>query len=544
MNNTTTSISIAKLISTAHTKPLLDSALKTVMYRLHSNGCPNSALGLRVVLNLHQQPVAQSAEGLVFAAGTTAEWLLPMDQDVADYFVRHIVKRFRVEDAKAVKDYVSFHWPQRQDKASRAGLGKYYTPLSLVTLLRTMIQPMLDENPNAVVFDPAVGLAGILSAFEDHRTVAADVDATIVGALHDLGYTDVHHGNSLEGVCRKKFGIEEGVALAVVTNPPFNGSNRIEQVGGESSEFKTKDVGLSFLLASAKLQPKAICVLHPLSYLAKQSNFKQLTGLTSHYRLAKAIIVSSAEFGSALAKTPFPVIAALYVPGSMTYEDVRNFAFEIFDANSGSMLDTGKRLILANVTTTDGIINKYPPRKAAPQHSDIDLYHYNFRDANFLMNKGGLSCSRSDSAIPVQYAQLGHYAYLNCLKRRFGKNHVFGNLSPLLRPSDLLRQEFVDVCIYDTIMNNQHLSIMDRLNPESFVVTRQLIDQARIKAAAYNGSEKNPHAAFCKFWDHDGPVYAFAAFFDDYFEQLRNANLTTVVLPLTRIAGISQSSLV
>lgn len=542
MNKTTTSISNAKLISTANTKPLLVPALQTVMHRLHSNGCPDSALGLRVVLNLHQQPIAQCAKGLVFAAGTSAEWVLCMDQEVADYFVRHIVKRFHVEDTKAVKDYVSFHWPQRQDKASRAGLGKYYTPLSLVTLLRTMLQSMLDENPDAVVFDPAVGLAGILSAFDDHRTVAADVDATIVGALHDLGYTNVHHGNSLEGVGRKKFGIKKDDALIVTGNPPFNGSNRIEQVGAMGSELKTRDVGLSFLLAAAKLQPNAICMLHPLSYLAKESNFKQLAGLTSHYRLAKAIIVSSAEFGPALAKTPFPVIAALYVPGSMTYEDVRNFAFEIFEADSGTMLDTGMRLILANVTTTDGIINKYPPRKAAPQHSDIDLYHYNFRDANFLMNKGGLSCSRSDSAIPVQYAQLGHYAYLNCLKRHFGKNHVFGNLSPLLRPSDLLRQEFVDLCIYDTIMNNQHLPIMDRLNPESFVVTRQLLDHARIKAAAHDGNEMNPHAVFCKFWDQGGPISVFAVFFDDYFEQLRNANLTTVVLPLTRIAGTPEVS--
>jgi len=97
MNKTTTPISNAKLISTARTKPLLAPALQTVMHRLHSNGCPNSALGLRVVLNLHQQPIAQSAEGLVFAAGTPAEWVLPMDQEVADYFVRHIVQRFHVD---------------------------------------------------------------------------------------------------------------------------------------------------------------------------------------------------------------------------------------------------------------------------------------------------------------------------------------------------------------------------------------------------------------------------------------------------------------
>ena len=114
---------------------------------------------------------------------------------------------------------------------------------------------------------------------------------------------------------------------------------------------------------------------------------------------------------------------------------------------------------------------------------------------------------------------------------------MFGNFSPLARQADFEDQDFVDSCIYDTIMNNQRLAPMSRTNQASFVLTKNLIQDARKKAAQYQGGGVNPHQAFVDFWANGTNPDALAPFFADYFSKLRDASLSVVQQSLHRIAG-------
>lgn len=518
------------------TKPLIDN-LQAVMRKLNHKSCPDATTGLRVILHLHQTPIEQTEDGITFGAGSEAAFVLQMPKESADFFMSEVVAKFHVSDAEAIRKVVRYQWCRQQHKGLRGELGAFYTPPLLAELIKEMLQPTLDALNDPVVFDSAAGLGGILGAFDEYTVVAADVDAKIVAALGDMGYVNVHYGNSLKTVSRTAYGIEETADLVIALNPPFSGACGCEMMNEADGGVVTKDLGMSFLLAAAKLKPEAICVLHPLSFLSKRTNFEQLEPLASNYKLLKGVVVSSADFEPSLGKTPFPVVAALYVPGSMTFADIGEFAFDIYEQQRGSMMDTGKRLILNAIKTTDEFIRKYPPKKGMDHVSDIGIYQYNFRDANFVIAKGALSCSLTDSSIPVRYHQLGLYSYINCFKRHFGVHFVFGNFSPLARQADFENQDFVDCCIYDTIMNNQHLAPMNRANPASFVLTKNLIQDARMKAGQYQGGGVNPHQAFVDFWANGTNPKALAPFFADYFSKLRDASLSVVPQPLDRIAG-------
>lgn len=517
------------------TKPLIDN-LQAVMRKLNHKSCPDATTGLRVILHLHQTPIEQSEEGITFAAGSQEAFSLPMSKECAEFLMAEVVGKFHVSEPEAIRNVVRYQWCRQQHKGLRGELGAFYTPPFLAELLKEMLQPTLDALHDPVVFDSSAGLGGILGAFDDYTVVAADVDAKIVAALGDMGYVNVHCGNSLKSVSRDTYGIKETADLVIVGNPPFSGARGCEMMNEADMGLGTKDLGLSFLLGAAALKPKAICMLHPLSFLSKPSNFEQLQPLTDNYKLLKGVVVSSADFEPSLSRTPFPVVAALYVPGSMTFEDIEQFAFDVYEQN-GSMMDTGKRLLLNAIKTTDEFIRKYPPKAKMDRVSDIGIYQYNFRDANFVIAKGALSCSHTASSIPVSYDQLGLYSYINCFKRHFGPHFVFGNFSPLARQADFENQDFVDSCIYDTVMNNQHLAPMNRANPASFVLTKNLIQDVRQKAAQYQGAGVNPHQAFVDFWDRGANSKALAPFFDDYFSKLRDASLSHVKLPLHKIAA-------
>ena len=517
------------------TLPLIDN-LQAVMRKLNHKSCPDATTGLRVILHLHRTPVEQTADGIVFAAGTNEAFSLPMSKECADFLMAEVVSKFHVSKPEAIRNIVRYQWCRQQHKGLRGELGAFYTPPLLAELIKEMLQSSLDAMNDPVVFDSSAGLGGILAAFDEYTVFAADVDTKIVAALGDMGYVNVHCGNSLKNVSRSAYGIEETADLVMVGNPPFSGASGCEMMSEANPSVATKDLGLSFLLAAAKLKPKAICMLHPLSYLSKPANFEQLKPLADNYKLLKGVVVSSADFEPSLGKTPFPVVAALYVPGSMTFADIGEFAFDIYEQR-GSMMDTGKRLILNAIKTTDEFIRKYPPKKGMDQVSDIGIYQYNFRDANFVIAKGALSCSNTASSIPVRYHQLGLYSYINCFKRHFGTHFVFGNFSPLARQADFEDQDFVDSCIYDTIMNNQRLAPMSRTNQASFVLTKNLIQDARKKAAQYQGGGVNPHQAFVDFWANGTNPDALAPFFADYFSKLRDASLSVVQQPLHKIAG-------
>jgi len=189
-------------------------------------------------------------------------------------------------------------------------------------------------------------------------------------------------------------------------------------------------------------------------------------------------------------------------------------------------LDSGTRLQLAAIQTTQGFIRSMTPTKAMAKVSTLGLYQYNFRDINFVLSSGNLTAAQSDSTIPVEMGTFGHYAYINCLKRHFVSDFVVGNLSPLVRQADFLDNDFVDACIYDAIMGNEHrLKPFERSNAASLVLTQGILADAMKKAVAWTGQGVNPHAAFVDFWTTGLGKEALHPFFKAYFAKLKADSL-------------------
>jgi hypothetical protein len=420
----------------------------------------------------------------------------------------------------------------------KSKLGKYYTPRHLVEKLHNMVLPYLKEE--SLVMDTAAGCGAFLESFKDRKTIGRDIDEEAVEMLRTLGFKNIEKDNSLQNVSRKKYKLSKNEHLVIVGNPPYNdwtsknkktGKNAKDKIEIEIDEdIKSNDLGVSFLRAFGKLNADVICVLHPLSYLIKESNFKKLRSFAENYYLADALIFSSREF-SDTQQTPFPIIIALYLKGKMDYEYIRNFQFEILNVKT--------KFILKNIETIDGYIRKYPPKKNEKKHSDIGLYMYNIRDLNSLLTSGNLTEKVNfGTHITINSGELYKYAYLNCMKRYFEKDFLFGNLSPIVRKKDLENDEYLrDIFIIDTILNNQKISVFNLKNNQDVVNGHarsnnsafDFINEYKEKAKNLNSREcPNPYQIFLDFLeDGRNETDVLKTFIKNYFSSLKNSMLRT-----------------
>jgi hypothetical protein len=238
--------------------------------------------------------------------------------------------------------------------------------------------------------------------------------------------------NSLERVERSKYKIPKKRFLIMVGNPPYNDRTSEFRSGKKGSvlcdeDLKDRDMGISFLKSYAKLNADVVCVLHPLSYLIKEANFKRLKRFKDNYVLKKGILFPSALF-SGTGSIKFPIVIALYEksPEGMDYKYIRDFSFSILRSNN--------KFKLSRYETTDGYINKYPPRKYDPKTSPIDLYFYTFRDLNSLRKNRSFMNEKHYNGIVVTLENFYQYAYLDSLKELFKPEGLwkYGNLSPLV----------------------------------------------------------------------------------------------------------------
>jgi hypothetical protein len=97
-------------------------------------------------------------------------------------------------------------------------------------------------------------------------------------------------------------------------------------------------------------------------------------------------------------------------------------------------LRSDKFFSLSRYTTTDGYINKYPPRKSGIHISPIGLYYYTFRDFNSLKKNASFLVTKHYNGIVVTLEDFYKYAYLYALKALFKPEDewMYGNLSPLV----------------------------------------------------------------------------------------------------------------
>lgn len=346
------------------------------------------------------------------------------------------------------------HLAEHLPKNERIQLGSYYTPEELVYRVHGFIQPYLDNKKNVVIFDSAGGCGAFLFDIKhyDYRIAERDLDACKFLKQH-FNQHNVFHTNSLIEVNRDKYFLSSAAFLIMIGNPPYNDTTS-EFKNGEKGQnicdedLYDRDLGVSFLKSYHKLKADIICVLHPLSYLIKEANFKRLRAFKDNYRLIKGEMFSSALFhGTGTGK--FPILVALYEknPSGMTFEYIRQFQFDVLNSN--------KKFILSEYKTTDGYINKYPPRKNDVKDSPLGLYYYTFRDFNSLKKNASFIVPKHPNGIVVTLENFYKYSYLYALKNLFRPEDpwLYGNLSPLVNIEDVEKNKKLYVSY--SIKNNR-----------------------------------------------------------------------------------------
>jgi len=322
-------------------------------------------------------------------------------------------------------------------------LGSYYTPEELVHKVYDFIQPYIDNKGKKVVlFDSAGGCGAFLFGIKqcDYRIADRDLNACRFLKQH-FNQQNVFHTNSLIEVNRAKYFISPSAFLIMIGNPPYNDTTS-EFKNGEKGQnicdedLYDRDLGISFLKSYHKLNADVVCVLHPLSYLIKEANFKRLCDFKDNYKLIKGEIFSSALFhGTGTVK--FPILVALYEKtlSGMTFDYIRKFQFDV--------LDSSREFILSEYKTTDGYIDKYPPRKNDIKESPIGLYYYTFRDFNSLKKNTSFMLIKHPNSIVVTLENFYKYAYLYSLKSLFNPEDtwLYGNLSPLVDMKEVERDK-------------------------------------------------------------------------------------------------------
>ena len=330
---------------------------------------------------------------------------------------------------------ISKHLP----KHKRIQLGSYYTPEKLVNRVYYFIQPyLLDKQKDVVIFDSAGGSGAFLVNISSLDYRIADCDSQTCEFLKQrLDKNKVFNTNSLIGVNREKYLIPSTAFLIMVGNPPYNDTTSEFKSGKKGKnicdeDLFDRDLGVSFLKSYNKLKANIICILHPLSYLIKETNFKRLRDFKDSYNLIKGEIFSSSSFsGTGFGK--FPILIALYERNTegMTFDYIRHFQFDV--------LDREQKFILFSYNTTDGYIRKYPPRKKDVKKSPIELYYYTFRDFNSLRKNASFMAKQHYNGIVVTLENFYKYSYLYALKTLFNPKDawLYGNLSPLVDIEDL-----------------------------------------------------------------------------------------------------------
>ena len=350
----------------------------------------------------------------------------------------------------------NLHLNESLSAIQKTNSGSYYTPKELVDIIHKWIQPYL--KPDSIILDSAAGYGAFIHNITNHPTIGIDIDPNAVKQLKTYKKTSAKLGNSLTQINREDWDIPTEKHLVTIGNPPYNDTTSKNKRAEKTEKVdmhpkvQSRDYGIAFLKSYCELTADVVCILHPLSYLIKETNFNQLKQFSGNYKLVKAAIFSSEKFPDTRG-TPFPVLIALYERNAfgMHYEDIYTFPFEI--------LDSEKIFRLSNIETIDGYIRKYPPTKKDNPISDIGLYFYSIRDTNSLITSANFSeKEKFDKQITVNLKDFYKYAYLSCYKRYFGKDYLFGNVSPIIRSNEFkVNDSFQCICIIDSILNNSKI---------------------------------------------------------------------------------------
>ena len=344
----------------------------------------------------------------------------------------------------------------------RVNLGSYYTPPKFVQLAWELIESSIDSQ--TAIIDSACGYGDFLKNYGQSVTIGCDIDEDAIEiARKNTDKVQFFRTNALSNVSREKFGIpQQSTRLIVIGNPPYNDRtslirHKIKNVDFEVDEdIASRDLGISFLRSYNKLAADFVCILHPLSYLIKQTNFRHLKEFTANYKLIDGVLISSGEFPESAKHTPFPIVIAFYQRDTkgMEYDYIRSFPFRIGD---------GLHFCLSDFDYIINYINKYPSKQHQPI-SDDSLFFWTMRDINALKRNRTFVQNYSNNTIVLDKSKLDYYAYVDVFKRNIHRlPFYFGNCDVPI--DDTLFKQSKHCFISDTIRHHPYLEKHFQINP-------------------------------------------------------------------------------
>ena len=319
--------------------------------------------------------------------------------------------------------------------ADRVNGGAFYTPARYVDLVGRWLAER--GIPDGCTFlEPSCGYGAFFAlrkVFPRARFVGNDIDpaAVAVARARHPG-VELHVGNVLLGVSRSRFGIGAGETLCIVGNPPWNDvTSQIRQSVKTARtpadpDVASRDLGLSSLLAYAKLGADFVAVLHPLSYLVKKPNFNAAGNFFRNYAMLESLVFSSQRFSDTSRFRGFPVVVALYrrAPGNgLSYGDVRTMLFRTEEGDSFRLSDR---------EYVDDFANKYP----TCERYRPEILFYTMRDVNALSRSRTFIAERCPGAVDVDPSKLDYYCYADVFKEMARTPYWMGNLNIPLVAAD------------------------------------------------------------------------------------------------------------
>ena len=359
------------------------------------------------------------------------------------------------------------------DYSKRVNLGGYYTQSEYVSVVWDFIRPFL--TPGSYVFDSSCGYGNFLRQLPGIHIVGNDIDfAATQIAKQNKPFAEIYAFNALMTFDRASYGIPDDTPLFIIGNPPYNDTTSIIRNGTKKLLFEvdpavqSRDLGISFLLSYGRLQADYVCVLHPLSYLIKRTNFMSMKSFAESYRLANSMIISSGVFSETSKTMQFPIIIALYEKNlfGMDYAHIRSYEFNTVE---------GRRFSMNQFDFIGDHITKYPSRNFTQPDNDAILF-YTMRDLNALKRNRTFLDKYETNAIVVRPDKLIYYIYADVVKEfSWCFPYYFGNFDVLLK-NDLL-MKYKDFFISNALSRNQFL--------RKFYPEFKIIDGADLKIIEY-----------------------------------------------------------